>query len=138
MSDAGEETKAAAVPQEPLNLDTALEEVIQISKINDGLVHGLNEVVKALDRDEAELCLLAADCQEDKYKKLVSAFAHQNKIPLIEIPKRDTLGEWVGYHKLDEDGNKRKVKGVSSVVIKSWGTTGAAYDFVQDHIKSQA
>ncbi len=137
MSDSGHESAEEEVKAGPLTLDTALEQVIQKAQVHDGLVHGLNEVVKALDRNEAELVLLASDCQEDKYKKLVSAFAEQNKTPLIEIPKRVTLGEWVGYHKRDEEGNKRKIKGVSSVVIKAYGNTDSeAYAFVQNHIKS--
>ena len=37
-----------------------------------GLVKGLNEVCKALDRKEALLCVLAEDCEDAKYKKLVT------------------------------------------------------------------
>ena len=37
-----------------------------------GLVKGLNEVCKGLDRKEALLCVLAEDCEDAKYKKLVT------------------------------------------------------------------
>ena len=37
-----------------------------------GLVKGLNEVLKALDRKQALCCVLAADCEEVKYKKFVT------------------------------------------------------------------
>ena len=37
-----------------------------------GLVKGLNEVAKALDRKEALLCVLAEDCEDAKYKKLIT------------------------------------------------------------------
>ena len=37
-----------------------------------GLVKGLNEVCKALDRKEALLCVLAGNCADAKYKKLVT------------------------------------------------------------------
>jgi len=37
-----------------------------------GLVKGLNEVLKALDRKQALCCVLAADCEDTKYKKFVS------------------------------------------------------------------
>lgn len=37
-----------------------------------GLVKGLNEVCKTLDRKEALLCVLAEDCEDAKYKKLIT------------------------------------------------------------------
>ena len=37
-----------------------------------GLVKGLNEVCKALDRKEALLCILSEDCEDAKYKKLIT------------------------------------------------------------------
>jgi len=37
-----------------------------------GLVKGLNEVCKALDRKETLICVLAEDCEDAKYKKLVT------------------------------------------------------------------
>lgn len=40
-----------------------------------GLVKGLNEVCKALDRKEALLCVLAENCEDTKYKKLVTVSA---------------------------------------------------------------
>jgi small subunit ribosomal protein S12e len=37
-----------------------------------GLVKGLNEVGKALDRKQALICVLATDCHDPKYKKLIT------------------------------------------------------------------
>ena len=37
-----------------------------------GLVKGLNEVLKALDRKQALIAVLAADCEDAKYKKFVT------------------------------------------------------------------
>ena len=46
-----------------------------------GLVKGLNEVCKALDRKEALLAVLAEDCEDAKYKKLITVSC----LPLIPI-----------------------------------------------------
>ena len=41
-----------------------------------GLVKGLNDVCKALERKEALLCVLAENCADAKYKKLVTVRCH--------------------------------------------------------------
>ena len=63
---------------------------------------GLNEVVKTLDRKEALLCVLAGDCEDAKYKKLVTTMCKTNNIPIIEIEARAELGEWLGQCKYDK------------------------------------
>ena len=40
-----------------------------------GLVKGLNQVGKSLDKKDAYLVILANDCDDPKYKKLISALA---------------------------------------------------------------
>jgi len=115
-----------------------LPKVIQKSQINDGLVHGLNEVVKALDRKEAQLCLLAENCEEDKYKTLVEAFCAQNNIPLIQVSERTKLGEWLGLFKKDEEGNIRKLRGVSSCAIKDFGESTSALEYVMNYAKEHS
>merc|ERR1712167_551513 len=86
----------------------ALRKVIKKTMSHDGLVKGLNQVGKALDRKDAYLCILADDCDDPKYKKLITALAKQNKIPLMNVPKRQDLGEWVGQCKYDKENGKAK------------------------------
>ena len=102
-----------------------------------GLVKGLNEVCKALDRKEAVLCVLAENCDDPKYKKLITALAKANSIPVITIENRNDIGEWLGHCKYDKEGKARKVKGTSSVAIKDFGEETAALQFVLNHIKEK-
>ena len=82
--------------------------------------------------------MLADDCQEQKYKTLVEAFCTQNNILLIHIDARNKLGEWLGYYKKDEEGNIRKLKGVSSCAIKDFGESTSALDYVLQYAKENA
>jgi len=100
-----------------------------------GLVRGLNQVGKALDRKDCFLCLLATDCDDPKYKKLITALAKQSKIPLIEVDSREELGEWLGQCKYDLEGAARKIRGCSSVAIKDYGEQSEAFTFLEQHIK---
>merc|ERR1711998_103058 len=120
-----------------LNLVTALKTVIKTSMACDGVVKGLNQVGKALDRKDAHLCLLATNCDDPKYKKLITALAKQNKIPLIEVEDRDVLGEWLGQCKYDKEGKARRVKGASSCVIKDYGEQSEALTFLEDYIRTK-
>merc|ERR1712232_300684 len=139
MSD-GEENEVPQVPEEEEkadNIKDALKMVIKKSAANDGLVKGLNEVCKCLDRKQAILCVLAEDCNDPKYKKLVSALAKASNIPLIEVETRDELGEWLGHCKYDIEGQPRKVKGTSSVAIRNYGEETEALTFVLNYIKEK-
>merc|ERR1712125_302108 len=120
MSEAGEENEVPQIAEEEEkadNIKDALKMVIKKSQANDGLVKGLNEVCKCLDRKQAILCILAEDCNDPKYKKLVDALAKASNVPLIEVEHRDDLGEWLGHCKYDADGTAKKVKGTSSIAI---------------------
>jgi len=98
-----------------------------------GLVKGLNEVVKCLDRKEALICILASNCEDGKYKKLVSALCKQNKIPLVEVDDRMAVGEWLGLCKFDKDNKPRKIRGASSVAIKDYGEETEALSYLQNN-----
>ena len=98
----------------------------------------MNEVVKAIDRKEAQLVLLAENCEEKKYKELVEAFSTQNGIPLIHVSERTKLGEWLGIFKRDEEGNIRKLRPVSSCAIKDFGESSSALEFVMHYAKDKS
>jgi small subunit ribosomal protein S12e len=103
-----------------------------------GLVKGLNEVCKALDRKQALLCVLAKDCDDTKYKKLIEALAKSNGIPLINVEAKMDLGEWLGHCKYDKEHNPRKVKATSSVAVVEYGEESEALSFVINYIKENS
>ena len=56
----GVEMAGAVVVKEPLDPNSALREVLKRALQHGGLARGLHECVKALDRREARLCVLAS------------------------------------------------------------------------------
>jgi len=120
-----------------MDLETALRAVLKAALIHDGLSRGLHETVKALDKRQALLCILAENCDEASYKKLVQALCQEHQIPLLTVPDNMQLGKYAGLCKLDAEGNERKVVRCSSVVVRDWGKEEAAHDFLKEHIKQQ-
>merc|ERR1712004_858695 len=87
------------------------------------LARGLNECCRALDQRSAVLCMLATNCNEDNYKKLIEALCSEHQIPLVKVDDNAILGQWVGLCKYDEDGEPRKVVGCGCVVLRDWPMT---------------
>ena len=130
---------AAAAPTStgPMDINTAIQEVLKAALIHDGLARGLHESAKALDKRQALLCVLADNCDEPMYKKLIQALCQEHQIPLIKIDNNQKLGEWAGLCKLDAEGKARKVVRCSSVVVRDWGKEGPAHDVMKEYMKSQ-
>ena len=70
---------------------TAVQEVLKKSLVYDGLARGLRECAKALDARRAHLCLLASDCNEENYVKLVEALCAEHNIKLLHVPEAKKL-----------------------------------------------
>ncbi|XP_059596805.1 small ribosomal subunit protein eS12 isoform X1 [Vitis vinifera] len=112
--------EAAAAPPlgETLDLMTALQLVLRKSLAHGGLVRGLHEGAKVIEKHAAQLCVLAEDCNQPDYIKLVKALCADHNVSLISVPSAKTLGEWAGLCKIDSEGKARKVVGCSCVVVK--------------------
>ncbi|KAL0610170.1 40S ribosomal protein S12 [Plecturocebus cupreus] len=67
-----------------MDVNTALQEVLQTALIHDGLARGIHEAAKALDKCQAHLCVLASKCGEPMYVKLVEALCAEHQINLIK------------------------------------------------------
>mmetsp|Transcript_9225 Transcript_9225/g.27784 ORF Transcript_9225/g.27784 Transcript_9225/m.27784 type:complete len:147 (+) Transcript_9225:158-598(+) len=137
MSDEEVMDTAEEVPKpEEMTLMTAVQEVLRKALVSDQLARGAREAAKALDRGDAKLCLLAEDCDEESYTRLIEALCQNQKVHLIRVPEKVKLGEWAGQCKIDPDGNARKVRACTCVVIKDFGERSAGLDFLQQHIQS--
>merc|ERR1712007_341616 len=113
--DTTEDAQAPAEPAKAMDVMTALQEVLKTALIHDGLARGLHEAAKALDKRQAHLCVLASNCTEPGYVKLVEALCAEHTINLIKVDDNKKLGEWAGLCKIDKDGEARKVVGCSCV-----------------------
>merc|ERR1719186_1874979 len=100
-----------------MDINTAIQEVLKQSLIADGLARGLREAAKALDKRQALLCILAENCDEPTYKKLVTALCMEHGIPMIKVDSNMKLGELAGLCKLDQDVLIRKVEKCSGCVV---------------------
>ena len=90
------------VADAPMDLKSALKLVLKTALINDGLARGLHECAKKLDQKQAHLCVLADNCNEASYKKLVEALCNEHGIPLLTVDDNKELGEWAGLCKIDD------------------------------------
>ncbi|XP_025800612.1 40S ribosomal protein S12-like isoform X3 [Panicum hallii] len=121
---------------EPMDLMTALQLVMKKSSAHDGLVKGLREAAKAIEKHSAQLCVLAEDCDQPDYVKLVKALCGEHNVHLVTVPSAKTLGEWAGLCKIDSEGKARKVVGCSCVVVKDYGEESEGLNIVQEYVKS--
>mmetsp|Transcript_21579 Transcript_21579/g.48594 ORF Transcript_21579/g.48594 Transcript_21579/m.48594 type:complete len:146 (-) Transcript_21579:350-787(-) len=131
------ETEAAPVEAAPpMDVETALKMVLKNALIHDGLARGLHECAKALDKGDAQLCVLASSCNEPAYTKLVEALCAEHNVSLMKVSDGKQLGEWAGLAKVDKEGNARKVVGASCVVVTAFGEESEALSVLQESIKA--
>ncbi|KAI7724968.1 hypothetical protein M8C21_011189 [Ambrosia artemisiifolia] len=129
------ETPAPALG-EPMDIMTALQLVLRKSLAHGGLVRGLHEAAKVIEKHAALLCVLAEDCNQPDYQKLVKALCADHNVSLVTVPAAKTLGEWAGLCKIDSEGKARKVVGCSCLVVKDYGEESEGLHIVQEYVKS--
>uniref|UniRef100_T1IKM1 40S ribosomal protein S12 n=1 Tax=Strigamia maritima TaxID=126957 RepID=T1IKM1_STRMM len=137
MSDAEGDEIPTGTNSAPMDVNTALQEVLKMALEHDGLARGLHEAAKALDKRQALLCVLANNCDEPTYVKLVEALCAEHQINLIKVDNNKKLGEWAGLCKIDKEGKARKVVGSSCVVVKDFGKETQAHDVLNEYFKSK-
>ncbi|CAI0446831.1 unnamed protein product [Linum tenue] len=127
---------AVPAPGEPMDLMAALQLVLKKSLAHGGLSRGLHEGAKVIEKHAAQLCVLAEDCNQADYVKLVKALCADHNVNLMTVPSAKTLGEWAGLCKIDSEGNARKVVGCSCVVVRDYGEESEGLNVVQEHLKA--
>ncbi|KAJ3670006.1 hypothetical protein LUZ60_010330 [Juncus effusus] len=132
------EAAPAPVLGEPMDLMTALQLVLKKASAHDGLIKGLREAAKAIEKHTAQLCILAEDCDQPDYVKLVKALCGEHNVPLVTVPASKTIGEWAGLCKIDAEGKARKVVGCSCAVITDYGEDSEGLNIVQEYVKSSS
>lgn len=118
-----------------MDLASALRDVLRESLYVDGIARGIDESAKALDRKKAKLCVLAKDCEEATYTKLVEALCKEAECPLVKVDDKKALGEMAGLCKIDKDGQARKVVQCSCVVVQEFGKDTPARDYLLTQLK---
>lgn len=79
-----------------MDLFTGLQLVLRKALAHGGLTRGLHESTKFIEKHAAQLCVLAEDCDQPDYFKLVKALCADHNVKLITVPSAKTLGEWSG------------------------------------------
>ena len=81
--------------------------------------------------------MLADDCTEETYKKLIVALAKQFQIPVWRVEKGALLGEWIGISKFLTKTKKIKSRKCSSLAVKDFAieVSEAEKQFIEDKIK---
>merc|ERR1711937_12197 len=119
-----------AVEEVPLDTTSALKQVLKKALCHDGLARGIRECARMLDKRRVHLCILADNCSEPQYKKLISALCTEHSINMMTVPDNTELGEWAGLCKIDAEGNARKVVSCSCVCVTDYGESSEALDFL--------
>lgn len=64
---------------------------------------------------QGQLCVLAEDCNQPDYKKLIEALCAEHNVSLLAVPEAKQLGQWAGLCKIDAEGEARKVRSCAAV-----------------------
>ena len=123
------------VVKEELNINKALEKVILQARNTTNIIKGIHEVCKAIDHKQAKLVLLAEDCDEPKYKQLVSALCKSNMVPIHMIENKETLAMWLGFCKVDKKGENKKIGKCSCLAFKDFGEVTQYTAYLVEELK---
>jgi len=121
-----------------LDLNSAVKRVLKAASFRDNLAKGLHEVCKAIDNaKKPTFCLLADNCDEPQYRKLIEALCKENDVPLFTVSDGKQIGEWIGLCKYDTMMNPRKVRRCSSCVVKDFTVEDDAANMIREAFEKE-
>ncbi|XP_057996970.1 40S ribosomal protein S12-like [Hevea brasiliensis] len=137
----GEEGTVAVETPAPLgeamDLMTALQLVLRKSLAHGGLIRGLHEGAKVIEKHAAQLCVLCNGSEvPHSYSWPLLLLAVGKAVTSCLLPYGANQCESVQLCKIDSEGKARKVVGCSCVVVQDYGEESEALSVVQQHIKS--
>lgn len=125
---------AVFVDERPATTEEALRIVVRKAVEANGVVKGLSEVARCLDRQSAHLCILASDCDDANYTKLIQALCRVNNIDIVMMEK-EKLAEYAGLVKKDAEGNIKKHFKCSCIAIREFGERTKALDMLLEQLQ---
>ncbi|KAJ1484829.1 50S ribosomal protein L30e-like protein, partial [Baffinella frigidus] len=137
MEEDGEEEEEEEESDGVMTVSKALKEVLYFANTHDGCLRGIKEVLQALERGEAQLVVLAEDCDNKEYVELVEALCADKGVYLMRVPEKKILGEWAGLVKLDMEDKVKKVCAASSCCVRDFGVQSEGLKFLLAHIKAE-
>jgi len=116
-------------------VNESLRVVLRKALVRDGLARGIRECIRSIERGEAHLCVIATNCNQPNYIKLITALCKERNVLLCPVPNNQALGEWSELCKRDKSGKPRKIVSCSCVVVKDFAETSSELDFLLSHLK---
>ncbi|XP_034861655.1 small ribosomal subunit protein eS12-like [Mirounga angustirostris] len=123
-----------------VDINTALQEVRKTALIQDGLAPGIHKSCQSLRQGQAHLCVLASNCDEPVYVKLVEALCAEHQINLIKVDDNKKRGERGGLCGTDTGGEPPHPPpgqglACSCVIVKDDGKESQARDVIEAYFK---
>merc|ERR1711991_187778 len=69
-------------------LNGAVEKVISLALQSGGVFRGLKECIKAIEREDALLLILAKDNDEPLYIQTLTALANEKEVPILKVDSK--------------------------------------------------
>lgn len=116
--------------QSTMPLKQALEKALKIARQEGHLLNGVNQTIRALERGDVVLVVMAKDIDKPEVVQTITALCKEKGVSILKCDTRNELGLYSGFFKLDLEKNPRKVVKCSCLAISSWGRESPARSMI--------